>query len=348
MLVGMAARSSVTIRDRWRDRQLASSKRAGSWARGQARRLQLDLVKRNRRVLLLAAGMALLTAPALLLFSEGQRWFLLGALTAGVPALLYHVVVLASGSAPYLVGDLGEQWTRRELKSLRKAGWRIVHHLVFKAGRDIDTVLIGPAGVVVLETKWSSDRWTSPKQDPWIHQAVRQVQENHKIVERQIRQTIGPTKTPAAVVLWPSDPEAVPRVIDGVTVLPGQYLRTWLEELPRVDLDSQRLERAWAFLREHTAKRDDWERHHSDLVPRSFERFVADLMQYPLGVLAGTLGSAAIINFVDWPLASIPMVGLAAAASWIRRYGPVRNFGSATGLTVAVLVVAALALEALA
>src|SRR3546814_702300 len=189
MLVGMAARSVAAARDRWRERELGSSKRAGSWSRQQARRLQLKFMRRHRRTLLMVVGATILMTPLTLLFSEGQRWFLLGVLAAGVPALLFHVIVLASGSTPYLVGDLGEQWTHDEIKSLQKSGWRIVHQLVFRAGSDIDTVLVGPGGVAVLETKFSNDGWTSPKQDSRVRAAVRQAQGNLNIVERQIRRT---------------------------------------------------------------------------------------------------------------------------------------------------------------
>src|SRR3546814_801506 len=78
MLVGMAARSVAAARDRWRERELGSSKRAGSWSRQQARRLQLKFMRRHRRTLLMVVGATILMTPLTLLFSEGQRWFLLG------------------------------------------------------------------------------------------------------------------------------------------------------------------------------------------------------------------------------------------------------------------------------
>src|SRR3546814_17063303 len=106
MLVSMAARSVAAVRDRWRERELGSSKRAGSWSRQQARRLQLEFIRRHRKTLLILFGATLLMTPLTLFFSGGQRWFLLGALTAGMPALVFRVIVLASGSTPYLVGDL--------------------------------------------------------------------------------------------------------------------------------------------------------------------------------------------------------------------------------------------------
>lgn len=330
----------AAVRDRWRERELGSSKRAGSWSRQQARKLQLEFIKRHRRTLLMAIGATLLMTPLTLLFSEGQRWFLLGVLAAGLPALLFHVIVLASGSTPYLVGDLGEQWTHDEIKSLQRSGWRIVHQLVFRAGSDIDTILVGPSGVVVLETKWSNDGWTSPKQEYRVREAVRQVQGNAKIVERQIRQQIGPTKTAAAVVLWPSDRRLKSRQIDDVAVLPGWALRAWLDALPLDQLDGQRSEAAWSFLKAHATNRSDWEREHGDPVPRTAGRYAADAAQYPMGALLGLFATTGIVSIFGWPASLGPLTVLGALAAAVQRVRSLRRAGMATLAVVLALVAA--------
>jgi hypothetical protein len=285
-------------------------------------------------------GATLLMTPLTLLFSGGQRWFLLGVLAAGVPALLFHVIVLASGSTPYLVGDLGEQWTHDEIKTLQKSGWRIVHQLVFRAGSDIDTVLVGPGGVVVLETKFSNDGWTSPKQDSRVRDAVRQVQGNTKLVERQIRQQIGPTKTVGAVVLWPSDQKLTTRCIDDVAVLPGTELRAWLDVLPHEQLDVERADKAWAFLKARAAERSRWELEHGAPGPRAIGRYAADLAQYPIGALTGLLAASGLLSVFDWPAAFVPITALAALAAAARRVTSISRAATATLTLVLVLLVA--------
>src|SRR3546814_13934968 len=114
------------------------------------------------------------------------------------------------------------------------------------------------------------------------------------MVERQIRQQIGPTTVVVAVVLWPSDRPLKPRQIDGVAVLPGWELRAWLDALPPDQLDGQRSEAAWSFLKTHATRRSDWEREHGDPVPRTAGRYTADAAQYPIGALLGLFATTAL------------------------------------------------------
>lgn len=64
-------------------------------------------------------------------------------------------LVLLSGTAPLMMGELAEQWTAQELRPLTKHGWRLVNHFGLGYGGQ-DHVLVGPGGVVLLETKSSA------------------------------------------------------------------------------------------------------------------------------------------------------------------------------------------------
>jgi hypothetical protein len=65
-----------------------------------------------------------------------------------------------TGTASTMMGDTAEQWTAQELRPLSKDGWRLINHFGLTSD-DIDHLLIGPGGVFVLETKWSSTDWQS-------------------------------------------------------------------------------------------------------------------------------------------------------------------------------------------
>src|SRR3546814_20321396 len=111
------------------------------------------------------------------------------------------------------------------------------------------------------------------------------------MVERQIRQQIGPTTVVVAVVLWPSDRSLKPRQIDGVAVLPGWELRAWLDALPPDQLDGQRSEAAWSFLKTHATRRSDWERDHGDPFPRTTGSYTDNAAPYHIGAYLGTFST---------------------------------------------------------
>ncbi len=52
----------------------------------------------------------------------------------------------------------GEERTARELRRLRRLGWRVVHNLQFAYG-DVDHIAIGPGGVAVIESKAGNADW---------------------------------------------------------------------------------------------------------------------------------------------------------------------------------------------
>lgn len=119
--------------------------------------------------------MGLSLVPVLLVLPEGYREFTAGVVLTTAASMYVHFVVVVSGSTHLLMGDLGEQWSREELEGLQRGGWRIIHRVLFRRADDIDHVAIGPGGVVVIETKWSSADWKSPRQSDRIADAVRQV-----------------------------------------------------------------------------------------------------------------------------------------------------------------------------
>jgi hypothetical protein len=107
-----------------RRRALASHRRSGTFAHGRVRREHRAFVRRNWRLLLVAVALfAVATAiPALLVQSQLVRGVIVSAGVAGSVGALVRWVVLMTGTAPRSMGEVAEQWTARELRTLLKRG----------------------------------------------------------------------------------------------------------------------------------------------------------------------------------------------------------------------------------
>src|SRR4051794_18112037 len=161
------------VTDRVRDRRLGSDARAGRRVRGEIRRTQLAYVRRNWRFLATGAAVAAvcLAVVAYVMPSEFLRGAVIGAGVVFVPGGLAYTVVLLTGTGPLTMGAVAETWTSSELRWLRKHGWKLVDH-VFYRGADIDHLVLGPGGVIAVETKWSAEAWTPNEPNPRLQDAV--------------------------------------------------------------------------------------------------------------------------------------------------------------------------------
>jgi hypothetical protein len=78
--------------------------------------------------------------------------------------VLVGLAVVFSGGASWLVGGEAERWTGDALQRLGP-DWRFSHNVEFTIGEtpysytmDVDHVGVGPSGVLVIETKYSSEQ----------------------------------------------------------------------------------------------------------------------------------------------------------------------------------------------
>lgn len=245
-------------------RELAGDARAGSWARQRAWREQRAFIRSRWQALVV--GWAVLASPALLFWFFVSPFFqglFLGGSVVGASAVVWSVVVQSTGTASRVMGSQAEQWTAQEVRGLRRRGWRVVNHLELARDGDIDHVLVGPAGIVVLETKWSSRSWLEPSVGERTADARRQVRRGATRVQSWARSWTDGASVCPAVVLWGGDlrrttaggvmqcPE------EGVTVLSGHRLRAWLGGLP-VDpaFDLSMIDHVWREIAAHVEKRD--------------------------------------------------------------------------------------------
>ena len=317
-------------RDR-RVRELASRDRAGTWARSQALKRQYQFARRAWWVLLITGLSPWLMAPLLLFVDDSPRMFFLGALTTTSVAVVVHLVVTASGAAARSMGGWAESWTADELKRAQRRGWRVIHRAVLSFG-DIDHVAIGAPGLVVLETKWSADAWSSRRQ---IHldRAVAQASLNAQRVRNFVRSVTGAAPTYSAVVLWSAEPSEVPYTppAAGETqVVLGHDLRRWLSDLHGDALEAAAVERAWSRIEQQTGRRDEFELAKHGPPPKSPAQYAADLVQVVVGLLAGAFVTALLLQRMgeNAALALSLTACFVGAGWWLRRTELLRTFAA--------------------
>lgn len=341
------AAGAVMFERRLRERELAGGERAGSWSRRRARQLQYRYLRSNWPLLLGVFAFLLALSSSVMLLPGWARGVSFGAWAATSVAVVVHAVVIHSGSAQLLVGELGEQWTHQELAPLRRMGWRVVHRVLLRAHGDVDHVLLGPAGVVVIETKWSATDWTAPSQRRWIDQAARQVAKNARIVGPFLRPHTGRVPVWRVVVLWPAGNDVAVNEVGDVTVLPGHRLQGWIRSLPVApEVVEGSTDRGWSALEKHLERRDAADLQRDGPAPRSVLEYLTSMFVIPTTVLGGLVAGANVA--VRVPSVSLLAVGLGVAwLSWyIRRL--TRHVGvmaftigfsvAITGMFVAVLI----------
>jgi len=128
---------------------------------------------------------------------------------------------------------------------------------------DIDHIMVGPAGALVVETNWSSNEWPyalggNGVMDHQLADATDQTRRNRSDVAAHFKRDLAAAPVRAVLVLWSAVDSGLdhPMDADGITVLPGRRLRAWLDQHTRVVVNSQTVEAAWQALDNQTRIRD--------------------------------------------------------------------------------------------
>lgn len=331
-------------------RGLAGDARAGTYARAEARSRQRAWLRRHglRLAIPMLTMVALPTAAAVLLrASPFTTGLVLGATAMAAVASAASWVVLVTGTGPLLMGDNAEQWTAQELRGLQRSGWRVVNHVAFER-TDVDHLLVGPGGLVVVESKWSATAWRVRGRDHRVAAAVAQAQDGARKLRLWCETRTHERHVRAAVVLWGQIDVEGPVEVDGVVVIPGAALPRWLQELPTDRLPAPAVEAVAQVVAQYLVGRDAVEARQHPM---------------PLGLdVAATRTSAAVaVGFasslsVAWLLTTSAWAAtawasaLVAAGCWsirVRRWTWL-GVAALTGVAVvAVVVLAALAEHAL-
>lgn len=329
-----------------RARRLGGERRAGASLAVVARRQQLTYVRRNWRLLVGFAAVFFVFSPVLLVVPELLRPYVAGAYVASAFWLTVLAVWQFSGVGHLQLGEYAERWTAQELRKLRRDGWKPLHQVVFRHG-DIDHVLVGPGGVVVVETKGGRTDWSDHAHERRLQAAARQVQRNAADTRRVLRHLIKDAPVHPVVVLWPSPDHLQVRAGDGATFVPGLRLAGWVEALPTGQLDHKTIEASWERIAKHVEDRDADDLAKHGPPPRSVERWFADTLQYLMGACAGLLLAAQFLTR-SVPIALVGTVlSIAAAGLTGRRLIVAQRLLYTTAATASVLSVVALTVDRL-
>ena len=186
---------------------------------------------------------------------------------AGGASLLLLYIATDTVSANRLESAaIAESNTSSEVRKLHRKGWRIIDNLPFH-GFDVDHIAIGPGGVVVLETKWTSDGLTNARGrlNQYGEKAIRQVADNVPRINALLGQNECDVRVArACVVSWGTRSQGAPLTSpNGVTLIDGDQLGTFLSGLGQVlstaeiDVASDALNRYLGLRLEHIARQPD-------------------------------------------------------------------------------------------
>jgi hypothetical protein len=247
-----------------RRRNLGGNRRAGQFSRRQGWTHVADFIRRYWLVLLITpVGISLAFLPLILLLNGVARGVVLGtALSSGVWVDAIIVLVWTGASTKFM-GANGEVWTAEVLRRLSGDGWRLVNGLRLNARIDIDHVVLGPGGVLAVESKWSANPWPLNSYGPkFMEGQLKNAAQRAQEAARDLREWFSESIPVTSVAVFWSGAERQgsgwTTWRDGHTVLVhGPDLQQWLgQELPGGSVKPETIDRAWAQLKDKIDEQD--------------------------------------------------------------------------------------------
>jgi hypothetical protein len=194
-----------------------------------------------------------------------------------------------SGVAPTLMGAYAEEWTAQSLRAFRKKGWHLVNGMQLRSKSDIDHVVIGPSGVLVVETKWSSEPWPTPLSGhdfmkSRLNETVENVLRNRSDFVMNFKKNLGDIPVQAICVLWTTDPnpEETPWELRGVKIIPGMKLRSWLKSLDSSLITNEQVNAIFSEVERHVLRRDKHDVNQGFVAQPSLRRLVTERALLPM------------------------------------------------------------------
>ena len=197
-------------------------------------RLRATAGRAVRRHGLRLAGSTVVVAagavPLTLVWSGYSLGLAHGLLVGAWACLVALVLMSTSGSTGLLAGAWGEENTRDELRRLRRQG--VVHDWIdglTGASGDVDHLVLTAGGAVAIDSRWRGGG--SRTMDQWRADA-RDVTEAARRASLVLRAERHPLPVTPVLVVWGGAGSQLERgwVIDGVRILPGRLLKSWLRE----------------------------------------------------------------------------------------------------------------------
>ena len=330
-----------------RRRRFASDKRAGRYARRKALRLQEQFIRETWKFLLVLVLLPDLLLPGVWLVRPVYRGFLIGLILPVGVWIAAGVVLVFSGASSTWMGQLGEVWTAQELRRARRHGWEFVNDL-FLAGQ-IDHVALGPAGLLVIETKWAAEPWPLDNPTDWRRQkALRAVTEQVAHVRSIMISHHSDVPVIPVVVRWRPPTEDDPGTWhrDGnVFLVDGPSFKDWLASLPSGNYDLETARAAWDHLIAHIEPRDRHIEATQGPAPRTILQLWWRVAEPILVALIALYCSGSVVRLLRPSQALLAVAGVAMlgfiAALWrpVRRIGIIWGGTILTAYTLALIVV---------
>jgi hypothetical protein len=343
---------------RRRRRQLAGDDRTGVWVRRQNRLQRLHVLRANQWSFLgaLTVGGAVITGVAIVIPSSFARGLFVGVAASALLGQIGYLVLALSGTMSRGMGATAEMWSSSELRRLRRHGWWIVNGVAL-AGRDIDHVLVGPGGVVVVESKWSAEGWHLSPPDQRLGAAVDQVVANARSLRlwtpvRSVRPPVA-----SVLLLWggsragsagrPAEPVRIGEttVAYGLTAVRGWI--TGIAHGPAL-MSAADAESVWRELDRFVAGRED--RDVTLAPPTSFESVLWTVLATAIAFIATLLGCLEVFTRTrSWWLGLASVLLMLGVCLVLRRPSRTRTpaVGGIAGLAVASTIAALSAVLAL-
>jgi hypothetical protein len=222
------------------------------YSRRELRRRRATWARRNLAVVTavvvgIVLMLAIATAVVMTTVASAFRWYLLGAVHAGLVAAslhLLHSAFLAHDREAlwHVRGAWGEDNTRSELQRAKRRQliWGWIDSINLQAG-DLDHVVVSRrGGLVAIDSKWRN-HVTSDDTAEMARAALRAKSRAEGLArtllksERNARHRakLQPLPVTPVVVLWGAAQRTVPdgAVVEGVRFLAGRQLLPWLRQL---------------------------------------------------------------------------------------------------------------------
>jgi hypothetical protein len=158
-------------------------------------------------------------------------------------------------------------------------------------GRDIDHVLVGPGGVVVVESKWSADGWDLRTPDRVLAKAVDQVVANARSLRLWTAVKASGAPVRSVVVLWggsrtgsperPSEPVELGETTVAFGLMAVRHWVSAVADRPDV-VSAAAAENVWRELDRLVAKRED--RDQTAAPPASIDQVLWTVVATAIGL----------------------------------------------------------------
>jgi Nuclease-related domain len=158
--------------------------------------------------------------------------FIIGVGGTGAACYAVWLATETTGARSWLVGSNAEVWTGEELNRLGN-DWRRVDCVPFGQIFDVDHLVVGPAGVFAVETKFTAVPWRADGPSFELRRAVRNAEWKARKIRLMLKAAGNPGTTPVLVIWGPGAPDidGGSALFDGVLVCEGRKAAEWRKAL---------------------------------------------------------------------------------------------------------------------